>query len=152
MALAELDDKTVSEASRLARFMGLPRWRDFDDLALVEQVTKGLPARTADVVVNRIDPEGRFVKAIDIIPKTTLHRRKGGALTQDESERLLMLSRVFSEALRLYHDDATRTTRFLAQDHPMLGNRSPIDLAKESMAGAELVLKLMARADAGIAA
>lgn len=152
MALAEPRDRAVSEASRIAQFMGLPRWKDVDDLALVEQVTRGLPARTADVVVNRIDPHGRFVKVIDIIPKTTLHRRKGGALTQDESERLLMLSRVFAEALRLYRGDTERAATFLVQDHPMLGNRSPIALAKHSMAGAELVLKLMARADAGIAA
>lgn len=146
------DDRPLSEASRLAWFMGLPRWKDVDDLGLVERVTKGLPAGTAEIIVNRIDPAGHFVKATHIIPKTTLHRRSGGALSKDDSERLLMLARVFSEVLRLYHGDTERAAAFLSRPHPMLGDRPPIALATSSMAGAELVLKLLARADASIAA
>jgi uncharacterized protein (DUF2384 family) len=40
----------------------------------------------------------------------------------------------------------------MMQEHPLLGGRTPIDLAKESIAGADLVLKLLAKADAGVAA
>ena len=47
--------------------MGLPRWRDVDDMALVERVQKGFPVRTAATVVSRIDPAGRFLKATDIL-------------------------------------------------------------------------------------
>jgi uncharacterized protein (DUF2384 family) len=34
----------------------------------------------------------------------------------------------------------------------MLGGRTPIDIAKESIVGADLVLTLLAKADAGVAA
>ena len=151
MNMPELENGALSEASRIARFMGLSRWETVDDLALVGLVRNGFPARTATTVAKRIDPDGRFVKATDIVPKSTLHRRKDKALTQDESEKILALSRVFSEALRLYHGDSKKVAHFLLREHAMLGGRSPIDLAKESIAGADLVLKLMAKADAGIA-
>ena len=57
----------VSEASRIAQFMGLPRWQTVDDLGLVARVHKGFPAATAQTVARRIDPDGRFLKATDII-------------------------------------------------------------------------------------
>ncbi len=141
----------TSEARRIAKFMGLPDWAKVDDLGLVERVAKGFPVKTATIVIERIDPHGKFVRATDIIPKSTLHRRKH-ALTKDESEKIWAISKVFYEVLKLYHDDAGRAARFMLQMHPMLGGRSPIDLAKESIAGADLVLKLLAKADAGVAA
>jgi len=135
----------------MAKFMGFADWAKVDDLGLVERIAKGFPVKTATVVMERIDPQGKFVRATDIIPKSTLHRRKH-ALTKDESEKVWALSKVFYEVLRVYHEDAGKAARFLVQEHPMLGGRAPIELAKESIAGAELVLKLLAKADAGVAA
>jgi putative toxin-antitoxin system antitoxin component (TIGR02293 family) len=144
----------TSDSSRIAEFMGLPRWRGMDDMDLVARVLKGFPARTAATVVSRIDPEGRFLKVTDIIPKSTLHRREkdNKPLTQSESEKLLALSRVFAEVIRIYHADSDASLQFLTRSHPLLNNRAPIELATESIAGTDLVLKLLAQADAGIAA
>jgi putative toxin-antitoxin system antitoxin component (TIGR02293 family) len=150
MTVAEIAE--LSEARRIARFLGLPNWRRIDDIGLVDSVRKGFPAGTARTVAERIDPEGQFVKATDIIPKSTLSRRKDKPLTRDESERVLALSRVFAETLRIYGGDARLVAMFLRRAHPMLAGRSPIELAKESIAGADLVLKLLAKADAGVAA
>ena len=134
--------------------MGLPRSREIDDLALVEIVRRGFPANTAKTVVQRVDPDGRFLLATDIIPKSTLHRRLKNQkpLTKDESEKIFALSKVFAEVLRIYHGDKDLAARFLIFPHPMLNNRPPIDLAKESIAGADLILKVLAQADAGVAA
>lgn len=140
-----------SEAARIARFMGLTNWKAVDDLALIDRVRDGLPVKTVETVAARIDPDGRLFGPTDIIPKSTWHRRKAKqSLTQDESEKVLAFSRVFTEALRLYHDDARKVVQFMLGKHPMLGNRSPLELVIGSMAGADLVLKLMARADAGV--
>ena len=149
--MIKAESGSMSEASRIARFMGLSRWQKMDDLDLVDRIREGLPAKTATTVARRIDPDGRFVRATDIVPKSTLHRRKDSPLTRDESERVLALSKVFAEALRIYHDDVDLVSQFMLRRHPMLGGRSPIELAKESIAGADLVLKLMAKADAGVA-
>jgi len=151
--MAKIASASVSEAGRIAQFMGLRHWEGIDDLALVEQVRKGFPVGTAAFVVERFDPQGRYVRVTDIIPKSTLHRRgKGRTLTKDESEKVLALSKVFSEVLRLYHEDGDQAAQFMARKHPMLAGRSPIELAVESIAGADLVMKLLAQADAGIAA
>ena len=143
-----------SEASRLATFLGLPKAKRMSDLTLVERVERGFPANTADVIVRRVDPKGQFIKVYHIIPKSTYHRRlkKMQPLTKDESEKILALARVFVEVLRQYHDDSKLAAQFLLREHAILGGRTPLDVAKESTTGADLVLKLLAQAEAGIAA
>ncbi|MDH3596582.1 MAG: DUF2384 domain-containing protein [Rhodospirillales bacterium] len=152
MSVAET--RPLSEASRIARFMGLRRWAEISDLGLVETVETGLPLSTAERIIRRIDPDGLYLHVHDIIPKATYYRRKeqGKPLTRDQSEKILALSRVFDEILRQYHGDTKTAVMFLVRPHPMLGGRSPLDVARESTAGADLVLKLLARAEAGVAA
>lgn len=142
-----------SEASRLAEFLGLPGARRMSDLALVENVERGFPPKTATVLARRIDPSGRLFQVNDVIPKSTYHRRlkKSQVLTKEESEKILALARVFVEMLRQYHGDGDRAGQFLLREHVMLGGRTPVDVAKESTAGADLVLKLLAQAEAGVA-
>jgi len=143
-----------SEASRLATFLGLPKAKRMSDLTLVERVERGFPANTADVIVRRVDPKGQFIQVYHIIPKSTYHRRlkKMQPLTKDESEKILALAKVFVEVLRQYHDDSKLAAQFLLREHAILGGRTPLDVAKESTTGADLVLKLLAQAEAGIAA
>jgi putative toxin-antitoxin system antitoxin component (TIGR02293 family) len=143
-----------SEASRLATFLGLPKAQRMSDLTLVERVERGFPANTVDVIVRRVDPKGQFIQVYHIIPKSTYHRRlkKMQPLTKDESEKILALARVFVEVLRQYHDDSKLAAQFLLREHAILGGRTPLDVAKESTTGADLVLKLLAQAEAGIAA
>lgn len=152
MSIAET--KLLSEASRIARFMGLRKWAEMSDLGLVESVESGLPLATAEKIIRRIDPDGLYLHVHDIIPKATYYRRKeqGKPLTRDQSEKILALSRVFDEILRQYHGDTKTAVMFLVRAHSMLGGRSPLDVARESTAGADLVLKLLARAEAGVAA
>lgn len=147
-------ESSHSEANAIAHFIGLPRWKDVDDLGLVDRVSKGFPLRSVATVVQRIDPEGRFMRVTDIIPKSTFHRKERNKqpLSKDESEKILALSKVFSEALRIYRGDRQKCAEFLARPHAMLGARSPLVLARESIAGADLVLKLLSQADTGVAA
>ncbi len=142
-----------SEASQIAQFMGLRNWRQVNDMALVEKVETGLPVTAADKIVQRIDPKGLYINVYDIIPKATYYRRKesGSPLTKDQSEKVLALSRVFATIMRLYGDDTNSAAMFLTKAHPMLAGRSPLDVANSSTTGADLVLDLLARADAGVA-
>ena len=135
-----LEDRR-SEASRIARFLGLPE--RLSDIQLVERVEQGFPAKTANTIVRRLDPKGRYLQVADIIPKSTYHRRVKAkqALTKDESEKILALARVFVEVLRQYHEDTALAGQFLGRKHPMLGGRAPLAVAKGSTAGADLVLE-----------
>lgn len=142
-----------SEAARLAEFLGLPRARRMSDIALVERVERGFPPSTAHNIVKRVDPTGQFLQFHHIIPRSTYHRRvkQMQVLTKDESEKILALARVFVEVLRQYHNDRRLAAHFLLREHAMLGGRTPLDVAKESTVGADLVLKLLAQAEAGVA-
>ena len=142
-----------SEAGRLAQFMGLKAWPKIDDVRLVECVAAGLPISTAVTIVRKLDPSGAHLHVHDLIPKATYYRRKEQKkpLTKDQSEMIFALSKVFCEAIRHYHDDRGAASLFLSRKHPLLGGRSPLDVARESTAGADLVLKLLARAEAGVA-
>lgn len=145
---------TQSEASIIARFLGLRGWPRMSDVRLVEHVAGGLPVSTVSALVRRLDPQGERLQVEDIIPRASYYRRKaqGKPLSKQQSETVFALSKVFAETLRQYHDDKESALLFLSRDHPLLGGRSPLEVACESTAGADLVLKLLARAEAGIAA
>ena len=134
--------------------MGLRGWKEFDDLRLVKKVETGLPVSAARKIALRIDPAELHLRAIDLIPKATYYRRieQKKPLSKDESEKIVELSKVFSETLRQYHNDTESASMFLRRKHPLLGNRSPFEIARESTVGANLVLKLLARAEASTAA
>lgn len=143
-----------SEASLIARLLGLRGWSSMSDIRLVERVSAGLPVSAAYALVRNIDPQGERLQVEDIIPRASYYRRKtqGKPLSKQQSEAIFALSKVFAETLRQYHDDKESASLFLSRRHPLLGGRSPLDVARESTAGADLVLKLLARAEAGIAA
>ena len=142
-----------SEASRIAQFMGLRQWQKMNDLMLVRRVEDGLPISAVRKIVRRIDPSEGSVSVYDLIPKTTYYRilDKKKNLSRDQSEKIFAMSKVFSETLRQYHDDRTLASMFLMRSHPLLGGSSPFDVARESTAGADLVLKLLDQAEAGVA-
>lgn len=141
----------ASEARTIAGFLGL-RGR-VDDVRLVERIESGLPMSTVDTIIKKIDPRGAYLSVYDLIPKATYYRRKEQKkpLTKDQSEMIFALAKVFSEALRQYHGRRDLASFFLSRKHPLLGGRTPLDVARESTAGADLVLKLLAQAEAGVA-
>ena len=63
-----------------------------------------------------------------------------------------MASRVcLLEARRLWADDGPAMVRFLNRPHLLLGERTPLDVARESTAGADLVVRIIGEARAGVA-
>ena len=124
-----------------------------DDLMLVRKVESGLPVSAVRRIVHRIDPNELRVRVSDLIPKATYYRikRKKKPLSKDQSEKIFALSKVFSETLKQYHDDRELASMFLMRSHPLLGGRSPLDVARDSTAGADLVLTILERAEAGVA-
>lgn len=131
--------------------MGLPNWQRMGDLDLVSKVQEGFHGITAVEVFRKIDRDEKIVKVTDVIPKSTLHRYMHKPLPQEQSEKVLAMSKLFSEVLRIYHNNSQKAAAFLVKDHPMLGNQSPIVIATGSIAGVDLVMKILAQADAGVA-
>lgn len=148
-----MDYAPLSEAARMARFMGLPDWETMDDLSLAKRVGSGLPVSTVQKVADQVDPASMYLKPHSLIPKATYYRRKeqNKPLSRGQSERIFSISKVFSETLRQYHGDRQSAALFLSRKHPLLGGYSPLEMALESVAGADLVLQLLEKAEAGVA-
>ena len=69
--------------------------------------------------------------------------------TQDESERLLRISRVLERATSLHGGDRSIARQWLETRVPALGNQRPLDLA-ETESGAREVEALIGRIEHGV--
>ena len=67
------------------------------------------------------------------------------------SERLYEVSRVLDAVSRTYHGDKAAIVRFLEKPHRLLGGYTPLEMAQSSSAGAEAVINMLRRAEAGFA-
>jgi putative toxin-antitoxin system antitoxin component (TIGR02293 family) len=140
------------EAVQIAEFIGLPRPETFNPMKLADTIKVGMPLAAVKNVVKRVDPLGVVVNVYDFIPKATLNRRAKNRkkLSRDVSEKLWQVARVYVEAQRQYGDDA-EARAFLSRPHPLLDNRTPLEVAKETVAGTDMVLRLLSQAEAGVA-
>ena len=141
----------ASEAVRVARLLEIDRPDAASDVQLALRVSKGLRPRSANALA-RLLGTNRVIGPV--IPEATLRRaRKAGkALSREHSERLYEVGRVLDAVSRVYHGDRTAIESFLSRRHSLLEGWTPLDLARSSSAGAEAVLNLIRRAEAGIAA
>lgn len=140
-----------SAAGRIGILLGLTRPEvPLDDVGLADLVSNGLPVRASEALSTMI---GRAQVVGPLIPEATLRRAKKDSkpLSREMSERLYEVSRVIDVVSRIYHGDRDAIARFLATPHNLLGGRTPLAMAQSSSAGADAVINLLRRADAGFA-
>ena len=143
----------LSEAAEIARLMGLPSWRKMSSLALVDQIERGLPLQAVDRVAQVMAPDDPRAK-FTLLSRSTwsrLQKRPRQHLTREMSDRVHGVARVVLEARRLWGNDPAATVRFLNRPHLLLGGRTPLDVARESTSGADLVVRIIGEARAGVA-
>ena len=80
-----------------------------------------------------------------------LQKRSRQHLTHELIERVHGVRRVLLEARRLWKNDRPAMVRFLNRPHLLLGGRTPLEVARESTAGADLVVRIIGEARAGVA-
>ena len=87
-----------------------------------------------------------------IVPEATFRRaQKAGKLSREHSERLYEIGRVVVAIAWAYRGDLDRFEAFMTRPHPLLAGETPFDMARSSSAGADAVLNLVRRAEAGVA-
>ena len=120
---------------------------------LVGQLKRGLPLRAVERIAQVIAPDDPRAKFLLVSRSTWLRLKKRSHqhLTLEMSERLHGVSRVVLEARRLWRDDQPAMVRFLNRPHLLLGGRTPVDVARRSTAGADLVVRIIGEARAGAA-
>lgn len=152
-ALASDTTEPLGEAAEIARLMGLPYWRKMSSLSLVNQIEQGLPLQAVDRVAQVMAPDDPRAK-FTLLSRSTwsrIQKRPRQHLTREMSERVHGVARVVLEARRLWADDESAMVRFLNRPHLLLDGRTPLDVARESTAGADLVVRIIGEARAGVA-
>ena len=143
----------VGDAAEIARLMGLPSWRQMNSLALVNRIEQGLPLRVVERISRAMAPDDPRAK-FTLLSRSTwsrLRKRPRKHLTRAMSGRVHGVARVLLEARRLWAGDEPAMVRFLNRPHVLLGGRTPLDVARESTAGADLVVRIVGEARAGVA-
>jgi putative toxin-antitoxin system antitoxin component (TIGR02293 family) len=135
---------------QIASFMSLvPAPHSFAELDTL--VSQGLPKQALKAIVDIIclNTEERKQLLYRIVPEATYKRRRD-KLSAEESERTERLARVYATAQYVWNseDDARG---FLHTPHPMLQNRTPLDVSLTEI-GARRVEELLWRLYYGIAA
>ena len=140
----------ASEAARVARLLAIDGPEVVSDVQLARRVSDGLLPKAAAALAEVLG-RGRVVGPV--VPEATLRRvRKAKKpLSRELSERLYELGRVVDAVGRAYRGDREAIDTFLNRPHPLLDGETPFDMARASSAGAEAVLNLIRRAEAGIA-
>ena len=143
-------DRPATEAAGIIAMLGVERQVNADPLALADAIAEGLAPEAADALAMIL---GRAAVVGPVIPEATLRRKRlaGERLPREMSERLYEIGRVLDAAARVWHGDADAIGRFLNRPHPLLNGRTPLDVARTSSAGADAVIDLVRRADAGFA-
>ena len=149
-AYAEPDDLPASEATRIARLLAIDEPHDVSDVQLARRVSRGLLPLAAAALAEVL---GTSRVVGPVIPEATLRRarRARKPLSRELSERLYEVGRVVDAVGRAYHGNRDAIDTFLNRPHPLLDGETPFDMARSSSAGADAVLNLIRRAEAGIA-
>lgn len=115
-------------------------------------VEAGLPRNSLKHVASAIagnDASRISTLEWDIVPKTTLDRRKGFKLTLEESERTERIARLFVHASHALGTD-TEAREFMTAPHSELDGRTPFDIGKTDL-GARRVERLLNSLEYGLA-
>lgn len=133
----------------IAAILGLPEGATF--LMLAEHCERGLPVESLHRLAQTMSyNKDAFLKTI-CSPSTLRRRRRHGKLTPVESDMIVRLASTWLMTRDTFGDEE-KAQRFFFGEHPLLGGRRPIDLARTSGPGAEAVEQILGRLRYGSAA
>ncbi len=131
---------------QIGEWLGVPAPKT--DQQMLEIVERQLPTSS----INRLVSLGLTRPEIDalVIPLRTLQHRRSRRekLTVEESDRVLRVARLLSQAESIY-ESRERALAWLRRRHPRLGNRTPLEMSKTDT-GSRLVEELLVQIDEGM--
>ena len=141
---------TASEPARLARLLAISDPDTCSDVSLAQRVAVGLRPAAVEAMAQVFG--GNTSRIVGpVVPEAAFRRaKKAGKLSKQHSERLYEVGRVLAAVILAYRGDRDRTEAFLTRPHPLLERQTPLDMARSSSAGADAVLNLLQRAEAGV--
>jgi putative toxin-antitoxin system antitoxin component (TIGR02293 family) len=117
---------------------------------LIPRIEKGFSFTALTHFVSASGLSIPYTAGVIGIPERTLARRKKeNRLSPEESERLLRISRLFEDSLRLFDGDRDSAVNWLRTPKKALRNRSPLQFARTEI-GAREVENLIGRIQHGV--
>ena len=106
---------------------------------LVCLIRRGLPFPMLDELAAAAGV-GRLAMArvVGLSPTTMARRRTSGALTAEESDRLVRIARLVGMAHELMGGDGEAARRWFAEGHELLEGESPLERASTEAGGREV--------------
>ena len=143
-------DVPANEAVRVAKLLAIDDSNGLSEVDLARRVSDGLPSQSA---LGLVEVLGKRRVVGSIIPEASLRRARNSnkPLSRELSERLFEIGRVVDAVSLAYHGNQEAIDGFLHRPHALLEGDTPFDMARSSSAGAQAVLNLIRRAEAGIA-
>ena len=140
----------AGQTAHIARLLAIADPDGCSDVNLAQRVADGLPPAAVTTMAEAFGGNKNRIVG-PIVPEATFRRaQKAGKLSREHSERLYEIGRVAIAVAWAYRGDPDRIEAFMARPHPLLEGATPFDMARSSSAGADAVLNLIQRAEAGV--
>ncbi len=148
MAAAAIDAETSApKRNTVGALLGI---KAIDAAQLVRAIERGFPFGTLERVRRETGlPMERLASSIGLSPRTLTRRRKERKLSAWESDRLVSVSRLLTQAIELFEEDREKAFRWFVQANRALGNLSPLEMAATET-GAREVENLIGRLEHGV--
>jgi putative toxin-antitoxin system antitoxin component (TIGR02293 family) len=147
--------KATPEPSREERIQALLggakvlRRQDSTLLALHTAAMRGLNVVVVEMLAKNLNASREeLLHALSLSPRTLVRRQKEGALSSEESDRVLRIARVAAQAEQVL-GGREEAVNWLHRPNRSLGGRKPLDLVRTD-AGAELVGDVLGRLEHGV--
>lgn len=136
-----------SQGAMVEDLLGVKPGKAATKLAFANSVEKGLPVTALERFAVRVCPHDIRRFEYRVVPKPTLERRRREKkpLSTEESDRLARVAKVFAFGLEVFRDEE-KVREYLNRSHPMLDDKTPLEVALATGPGADAVINLLGRA------
>ena len=120
-----------------------------DVMGQVAEIKEGLPAGIVDLLARELSVSRKELARISGVAERTLLRKiQAGRLTADQSERMVRVSQLLSQAIEVLGGKA-RAVQWLKASRPQLRGKAPLDFADTEL-GCREVVNLLGRIEHGV--
>jgi putative toxin-antitoxin system antitoxin component (TIGR02293 family) len=147
MPIGSSTEAASASKSPVVKLLGI---KSGNTVHLVKAIERGFSFDTLEKVRRETGlPLDRLATSIGVSPRTLSRRKKEKKLTATESDRLVSVSRLLTQAVELFEGDKEKAFRWFVQANRGLGNLSPLDMAATET-GTREVENLIGRLEHGV--
>lgn len=116
---------------------------------LRQTVQAGLPYHALEAVMERFGlAQAEVAAVLGVPPRTMARRKRSGRLRPDESDRLIRLARLATQAVQVFGKEE-KAAMWMHRPNRALGSQAPLDLLRTDL-GAKQVEEVLGRIEHGV--